>query len=280
MALINALLNMTESVMPLTAMTKASGYVTSKPLGAFTQFLIKRFIKSFDINMDEVAEPDLSRYQTFNDFFIRKLKDGVRPVDYACTAVCPCDGTIGEAGQISAGRLIQAKGLDYSLRALIGGSSEDEAVFDGGQFACIYLSPSNYHRIHMPMDGSLVKTIEVPGRHFPVGHKNISHLENLYTKNERLVCFFQTAEGPVCLVMVGACLVGSIGTVWGGTLDRKEGRKVNLYESGAFSYKRGEEIGHFKYGSTVICLWPNRLGTLSLDLKSGNSVLYGRKMID
>lgn len=280
MSLTNLLLESTEKVTPLSTLTALSGFVTDKPLGAFTQFLIKRFIKAFNINMDEIAEKDLSKYKTFNDFFTRKLQDGARPIDYNCKAVSPVDGTVGEASSIKAGRLIQAKGLDYSLQALVGGNKQDSAMFEDGNFVCIYLSPSNYHRIHMPLDGSLIKTIHVPGKHFPVGQRNIHHLPDLYTKNERLVCFFSTEMGPLCVVMVGAALVGSIATPWGGTIKRRLGLKTDLFESSKYLFKRGEEIGLFKYGSTVICLWGKDCGDLSSKFVSGAKVQMGQKMIE
>lgn len=213
MSFTSTILKIAEYLTPLSTLTSLSAKITEVPLGRFTQFLIKNFIKTFKINLEECADPDITHYKTFNEFFTRKLKEGARIVDDACTAVSPVDGTIGQSEEIIAGRLIQAKGLDYSLLALVGGQKADAKPFDDGAFTCIYLSPSNYHRIHMPMDGKLVKTIHIPGKHFPVGKKNISYMPDLYTKNERLVCFFESDQGPFALVLVGAALVGSIATV-------------------------------------------------------------------
>lgn len=279
MSLTGTLLKLTENLTPMTTLTELSRQIADRPLGALTQRLIKSFIKSFNINMEEIANPDLSSYKTFNEFFIRSLKEGARPISTDCLAVSPTDGTVGQAEEIRAGRLIQAKGLDYSLRDLLGGNAGDCAPFEGGHFACIYLSPSNYHRIHMPVDGTLVRTVHVPGRHYPVGMRNIHHMEGLYTKNERLVCFFETEHGPFALVMVGACLVGSIGTVWGGTVRRHPKATTDLFEAGAYHYKPGDEIGHFKYGSTVICLWGWQEGQLAPAFTEGTPVKMGQAMI-
>ena len=157
MSLTNLLLESTERVTPLSTLTALSGFVTDKPLGAFTQFLIKRFIKAFNINMDEIAEKDLSKYKTFNDFFTRKLQDGARPIDYNCKAVSPVDGTVGEASSIKAGRLIQAKGLDYSLQALVGGNKQDSAMFEDGNF----------------VGGGGLEVVKVGARIFEEGHFNV-----------------------------------------------------------------------------------------------------------
>ena len=273
------LLKTVETLTPFTTLTSLSAKLTDVPMGKFTQFLIKNFIKTFNINLDEVANSDITSYKTFNDFFIRQLKPELRPIDSDSIAVCPTDGTIGHAGTIEAGRLIQAKGLDYSLKALVGGDEQDSKCFENGRFACIYLSPANYHRIHMPIDGKLVKTIHVPGKLFPVGKNNISNMPDLYTVNERLVCFFETSIGTLCVVMVGAALVGSIHTTWSGTIDRKVGLEIKTYENEDIRYSKGDEIGYFKYGSTVITLWPENGGEVAKDLQENLPVKMGRSMI-
>ncbi len=273
------LLKTVETLTPFTTLTSLSAKLTDVPMGKFTQFLIKNFIKTFNINLDEVANSDITSYKTFNDFFIRQLKPELRPIDSDCIAVCPTDGTIGHAGTIEEGRLIQAKGLDYSLKALVGGDEQDSKCFENGRFACIYLSPANYHRIHMPIDGKLVKTIHVPGKLFPVGKNNISNMPDLYTVNERLVCFFETSIGTLCVVMVGAALVGSIHTTWSGTIDRKVGLEIKTYENEDIRYSKGDEIGYFKYGSTVITLWPENGGEVAKDLQENLPVKMGRSMI-
>ncbi len=279
MTLTSFLLKTAETLTPFTTLTSLSAKLTDVPMGKFTQFLIKNFIKTFKINLDEIANTDITSYKTFNDFFIRQLKPELRPIDKDCIAVCPTDGTIGQAGQITAGRLIQAKGIDYSLKALIGGDEKDSKLFENGKYACIYLSPANYHRIHMPIDGKLLKTVHIPGKLFPVGKRNISNMPDLYTANERLVCFFETSIGTICVVMVGAALVGSISTSWSGKIDRRVGLEIKSYENDNIRYSRGDEIGYFKYGSTVITLWNENGGDIAKELQENLPVKMGRSMI-
>ena len=279
MSFTTALLKTVEFITPFTTLSSWSAKLTDKEMGKFTQFLIKNFIKSFNINMDEVANKDIQTYKTFNDFFIRQLSPDARPIAKDCQAVFPTDGTIGQAGKISQGRLIQAKGLDYSLKALVGGDVKDSQPFENGRYECTYLSPANYHRIHMPINGTLKKTIHVPGRLFPVGSKNISHMPDLYTVNERLVCIFETALGPMAVIMVGAALVGSIHTSWEGTIVRRKGLEIKTYDDQKIHYQIGDEIGYFNYGSTVICLWPDGTGELPPEIQSGKIVKLGQAMI-
>lgn len=273
------LLKTVETLTPFTTLSSLSAKLTDVPMGRFTQFLIRNFIKSFNINLDEIANQDLGAYKTFNEFFIRQLKENARPIEKECIAVSPVDGTIGQAGTITSGRLIQAKGLDYSLKALVGGDEQDSKQFENGRYACIYLSPANYHRIHMPIDGTLKKAIHVPGKLFPVGSKNISYMPDLYTANERMVCFFETKIGTVCVIMVGAALVGSIHTTWGGTVDRRKGLDIQTFEGQNIRYSKGDEIGYFKYGSTVITLWPDGVGEIPSDYETNLPVKMGRSMI-
>ena len=280
MPLISKLLQATESVTPLSTLTKLSTIVADKELGVVTQRLIAQFIKTYKIDLNECANTNLSSYKTFNEFFIRKLKDGVRPIDNEAAVVFPTDGTIGQAGEIKAGRLIQAKGIDYSLLELLGGDRDDEKIYANKAFACIYLSPANYHRIHMPITGKLIKTIHIPGKHFPVGRKNISYLENLYTQNERLVCHFDTANGKFALIMIGAALVGSINTTWEGTIKRRKNIKIKDYQKLDYNYNKGDEIGYFKFGSTVICLWENPNYVFRSQFKSQDIVKYGQGMLE
>lgn len=280
MTFTSLILKTVEYLTPFSTLTYFAAKLTDRNLGRFTRYLIDNFIKTFNINTEEILEQDLSKYRTFNEFFIRKIKPELRPINTDCKACSPVDGTVGEAGRISCGRLIQAKGLDYSLCALLGGNKADSNYFEDGAFATLYLSPANYHRIHMPIDGTLIKTIHIPGKLFPVGSKNISNMPNLYTVNERLVCIFETKIGQVAVVMVGAALVGSISTVWGGTVVRRKGIEIIDYShDDQYSYKRGEEIGYFKYGSTVIVLWGKNKGKLPEDLQVGTPVKFGRSLV-
>ncbi len=275
------ILKVSEYLTPLSTLTYLSSKLTDAKMGGFTQWLIKKFADTYHIDLNECEQSDLSKYETFNNFFIRKLKPEARPIAPVseCIGVSPVDGTVGQADDIKAGRLIQAKGIDYSLAALVGGRQEDISLFDGGRFACIYLSPANYHRIHMPLNGKLLRTIHIPGRHFPVGKRNVSYMDDLFTKNERLVCIFETERGPLAVIMVGAALVGSIGTVWDGTVVRRSGIEVKDYTDRDLHYQRGDEIGHFKFGSTVITLFPKSLGDLDDSLVSGYVIKMGQKLI-
>lgn len=273
------LLKIFEYITPLSTLTSLSGKLTDAKMGGFTQWLIKKFVKTYKIQLDECAEPDIAKYETFNDFFVRPLKPEARPIDRKCIAVSPVDGTVGQAGDILAGRLIQAKGIDYSLRGLLGGEDQDMNCFDKGRFCCTYLSPANYHRIHMPLDGTLVRTIHIPGKHFPVGRRNVSYMPDLFTKNERLVCIFNTAAGPFALVMVAAAMVGSIVTTWDGRIVRRRGVEVKNFTPEQYTFKRGDELGMFKFGSTVICVWPQELGQLNELMITGQTVKMGQAMI-
>lgn len=275
------LLKVCEYLTPLSTLTYLSSKLTDAKMGGFTQWLIKKFVATYHIDLTECEQSDLSAYETFNDFFTRKLKSSARPIATPdqCLGVSPVDGTVGQADEIRAGRLIQAKGIDYSLKALLGGRNEELQLFDGGRFACIYLSPANYHRIHMPVDGKLLRTIHIPGRHFPVGKRNVSYMDDLFTKNERLVCIFETERGPLAVVMVGAALVGSIATVWDGTVIRRSGIEIKDYSAANLRYSRGDEIGLFKYGSTVITIFPKSLGALDESLVLGYTIKMGQKLI-
>ncbi len=275
------ILKVSEYLTPLSTLTYLSSKLTDAKMGGFTQWLIKKFADTYHIDLNECEQSDLSKYETFNDFFIRKLKPEARPIAPVseCIGISPVDGTVGQADDIKAGRLIQAKGIDYSLAALVGNRQEDISLFDGGRFACIYLSPANYHRIHMPLNGKLLRTIHIPGRHFPVGKRNVSYMDDLFTKNERLVCIFETERGPLAVIMVGAALVGSIGTVWDGTVVRRSGIEVKDYTDRDLHYQRGDEIGHFKFGSTVITLFPKSLGDLDDALVPGYVIKMGQKLI-
>lgn len=273
------LLKTFEYIAPLSTLTFMSGKLTDAKLGGFTHFLINKFIKTYKIDLDECLEPDVAKYETFNDFFVRKLKPEARILDRKCIAISPVDGTVGQAGDIKAGRLIQAKGIDYSLRGLLGGHDQDVECFYKGRFCCTYLSPANYHRIHMPLDGTLVRTIHIPGRHFPVGRRNVANMPDLFTKNERLVCFFNTVYGPFALVMVGAAMVGSIVTTWDGRIVRRNGLEIKNFTPEQYQFKKGDELGMFKFGSTVICVWPEQLGALNDMMVPEQVVKMGQAMI-
>ncbi len=220
--------------------------------------LISRAIKAFNINMQEAASDNLDDYENFNAFFTRALKPGVRPIDRSQTSiVSPADGAISQAGPISKNRILQAKGIDYSVSRLLGDSSQ-ATFYQDGSFATIYLSPKDYHRVHMPAAGKLLSSKYIPGELFSVNDKTAQALPGLFARNERLVCEFESPElGRFSLVFVGAMLVAGIETQWSGFEQPGPGAvRETDHSSDALQFAKGDEIGRFKFGSTVILLFP------------------------
>jgi len=250
-----------QYAMPKHFLSRMVGKLAAARLGGLTTWLIKLFIKQYKIDMSEAQYSEPSHYKTFNEFFTRPLKEGVRPLNTENDIIAhPVDGAISQLGPIVDGQLIQAKGHDYSLQALLGGSEQDTAPFLGGEFATIYLAPKDYHRIHMPIDGTLRKMIYVPGDLFSVNPLTAQNVPNLFARNERVVAIFDTEIGPLAMVLVGATIVASIETVWAGTVTPPAGKDVfswNYPTTGdnAITLKKGEEMGRFKLGSTVILAW-------------------------
>jgi phosphatidylserine decarboxylase len=221
-------------------------------------WVIKRFIAHFKVNMDEAEEPNPEAYANFNAFFTRPLTVGARPIaDDA--VVCPADGAISQLGAIEQGRIFQAKGQWYTTEELLGGDTARAALFDEGQFATIYLSPRDYHRVHMPLAGKLTATTYIPGKLFSVNGVTAENVERLFARNERLVCYFDTDLGPMALILVGAMVVAGIETVWSGqeAPPSKDPSLVDYMNLPApVSLGKGDEMGRFKLGSTVILLFP------------------------
>ena len=267
---------------PKQFLTRAAGFFAERELGELTTFVIETFISIYHIDMKEAVKENPEDYKTFNEFFIRELKPGLRPLPRGLNAIAaPVDGTIAEYGYITYGRLIAAKGQDYSLRTLLGGDERVSAPFEDGNFETIYLAPSNYHRIHMPMAGTLRKIIYIPGKYYSVNPDYVERIEGLFAKNERAVAVFDTAAGPMALVFVGATIVGSIGITGVGIISPNKERKIKVTEFPAESaptYTKGEEIGYFKLGSTVITIFGKKSVTLSPEQKSGSAVKMGALM--
>ena len=207
--------------------------------------------------MAEALNSDISSYATFNDFFTRALKPGARPTTSAAL-ICPVDGAISQFGDIKQDQIFQAKGHNYSTTALVGSDGELAAQFQNGSFATIYLSPKDYHRIHMPCDGTLMRMIYVPGDLFSVNPTTARGVPGLFARNERVVCVFDTANGPFVLVLVGATIVGSMATVWHGQINPPRSSDIREwhYENHNITLKQGEEMGRFMLGSTVVMLFP------------------------
>ena len=246
-----------QYLMPKLAMTRLAGLVASAEWGAVTTWVIKRFVKRYNVNMNEAANADPAHYKSFNEFFTRPLKDGVRPLSRS-EWVCPVDGAISQCGAIERDQIFQAKGHHYSTRALVGGDAALAAQFQNGQFATLYLSPRDYHRIHMPMAGKLLRMIHVPGDLFSVNPTTARGVPGLFARNERVVCEFETEKGPMVLVLVGATIVGSMATVWHGQVNPPRPGTVRewRYESQDVRLQKGEEMGRFLLGSTVVMLFP------------------------
>ena len=234
---------------------------------------IHSFARLYQVNMAEAERPNLDGYQSFNDFFTRALQPGARPLDPDPRALlCPADGTISQAGRIQGDRLLQAKGNSYSLRGLLG---DDEAALHGGAFVTVYLAPRDYHRVHLPTAGRLSTTTAIPGALFSVNARTEAAVSDLFCRNERLVCRFETDFGPMLIVLVGAMIVASIDTVWDGTpspYTRIEHRRWNQ------TFDRGAEIGRFLLGSTVIVCCPPGVVELDPEVTPGLTVKVGQSL--
>ena len=246
-----------QYLLPKQALTTLAGKFASARLGGLTTSVIRWFVGRYNVNMGEAANPDITSYTSFNDFFTRALKDGARPLADAAL-VCPVDGAISQFGPIAKDQVFQAKGHSYSTTALVGGDAALGARFENGHFATLYLSPRDYHRIHMPCAGTLTRMIHVPGELFSVNPTTARGVPGLFARNERVVCVFESAQGPFVLVLVGATIVGSMATVWHGQVNPPRPGTLRQwdYAPGQVSLQKGEEMGRFLLGSTVVMLFP------------------------
>jgi phosphatidylserine decarboxylase len=271
-----------QSVLPQRTLTRLVHWLMRRETPWVKDALIKGIGKAADINFAEAADPDPGAYRSFNEFFTRELKAGVRPLDPDPLAlVSPCDGRISECGPIDEGRIYQAKGHDYSLQALL---ADDPACRDlrGGNFWTIYLSPRDYHRVHMPLAGTLRRMIYVPGKLYSVAPYTVRQIPGLFAVNERVVCIFDTEYGPFAQVLVGAMLVASMDTVWAGTITPAKVQALHRtsYEPGQVALERGAEMGRFNMGSTVVmALPPGVVGSNPQGLPGANDpVQLGRRL--
>lgn len=246
-----------QYLMPKQAMTALAGKFASARLGGLTTSVIRWFVDRYNVNMGEAANPDITSYTSFNDFFTRALKDGARPLADA-DLICPVDGAISQFGPIAKDQVFQAKSHSYSTTALVGGDAALGARFENGHFATLYLSPRDYHRIHMPCAGELTRMIHVPGDLFSVNPTTARGVPGLFARNERVVCVFESAQGPFVLVLVGATIVGSMATVWHGQVNPPRPGTLRQwdYAPGQVRLQKGEEMGRFLLGSTVVMLFP------------------------
>jgi phosphatidylserine decarboxylase len=270
---------LSQYLLPKRVLTVLAGRCAASRAAWWTRRVIPWFIARYGVDMDEAADPDAGGYACFNDFFTRALREGARPLALA-DYVCPVDGAVIQCGAIEDDQLLQAKGHRYSTHALVGGDGALAAQFDNGSFVSLYLSPRDYHRIHMPCDGRLARMIHVPGELFSVNPTTARSVPGLFARNERVVCVFDSARGPFVMVLVGATIVGSIATAWHGVVNppRLEAMREWRYDEQTRFLGQGEEMGRFLLGSTVIMLFPMDTLRLRTDWVPGRAVRMGEAM--
>ncbi len=268
-----------QHLLPKRALTEFMGGLAGRRAGAMTTAVIRWFVRRYGVNMAEAANPDPAGYPTFNAFFTRALREGARPLAQAAF-VSPVDGAISQLGPIERDQIFQAKGHFYSTTALVGGDAALAAQFEDGDFATLYLSPRDYHRIHMPCDGELRRMIHVPGELYSVNPATARGVPGLFARNERVVCAFDTPRGPLAMVLVGATIVGSIATVWHGVVNPPRPGTVRRFEyrGQEIDLDKGAEMGRFLLGSTVVLLFPRHLLRFAGDWQAGRPVRMGEAM--
>lgn len=271
-----------QYLLPKRALTLFAGRVAGWQGGGATHAIVRRFIARYGVNMSEAADPRIESYPSFNEFFTRALRPGVRPLADA-PYVCPVDGAISQFGPIEGDQIFQAKGHRYSTQALLGGDAALAARFANGSFATIYLSPKDYHRIHMPCAGRLMRMIHVPGDLFSVNPVTARGVPGLFARNERVVCVFEgtgSVPGPFVLILVGATIVGSMATVWHGIVNPPRPGTLREwdYADKTVELAQGEEMGRFLLGSTVVMLFPKGPLAFNHAWVPGGSIRLGEKM--
>jgi phosphatidylserine decarboxylase len=268
-----------QYLIPKQALTVFAGWVAGGQWGGVTTAIINWFVKRYNVNMAEAANPDTASYNSFNTFFTRPLRADARPLA-AAPLVSPVDGAISQCGPIAGDRVFQAKGHSYSTLALLGGDAALAAEFQDGQFATLYLSPRDYHRIHMPCAGQLKRMVYVPGELFSVNPTTARGVPGLFARNERVVCVFDGEFGPFVMVLVGATIVGSMATVWHGVVNPPRPGTVRewTYEMGNIALAQGEEMGRFLLGSTVVMLFPKGAMEFKPDWTPTRAIVMGEAM--
>ena len=277
-----------QYILPKQAITVLAGKLASKQCGALTTKVIAWFVARYGVNMSEAANPNIASYASFNDFFTRPLKTGARPLSN-CEFICPVDGAISQFGNIQKDQIFQAKGHSYSTLALVGGNLALAKKFENGAFTCLYLSPKDYHRIHMPCDGTLKTMTYVPGALFSVNPTTAANVPNLFARNERVVCEFESARhGTFVMVLVGATIVGSMATVWHEAIDGVKKGIINpprtsqirtwAYDGKNIVLKQGDEMGRFLLGSTVVMLFEKDALQFNADWQPARNIKLGEVM--
>jgi phosphatidylserine decarboxylase len=268
-----------QYLLPKKLLTQFAGKIASAKAGALTTRLITWFVARYGVNMAEAENPDIASYASFNEFFTRSLRVGARPLAKA-DFVCPVDGAISQFGAIERDQIFQAKGHQYSTRAVVGGDEKLAAQFQDGAFATLYLSPKDYHRIHMPCAGRLTRMIYVSGALFSVNPTTARGVPGLFARNERVVCVFDTKRGPFVLILVGATIVGSMATVWHGVINPPRSSEIREwhYEDKNITLKQGDEMGRFLLGSTVVMLWPKDVLSFNAQWSPTRAIQMGEQM--
>ncbi|WP_165855475.1 archaetidylserine decarboxylase [Marinobacter sp. JSM 1782161] len=271
---------MSQYLAPQLGLSRLAGRLADNDrVPALKDRVVRWFIERYGVDMSEAVDADPAAYASFNDFFTRALKPGLRPVDDdAKVMTSPVDGAISQLGTIADGRVFQAKGQTFSLNELLGGDAERAAPFEDGQFATIYLAPKDYHRIHMPLAGTLREMVYVPGRLFSVNPVTAANVPNLFARNERVAAIFDTEWGPMAMVLVGAMIVGSVETTWAGVVAPGTGKvsSVDYSAEEPIRFEKGEEMGRFRLGSTVVLLMPKNSMSWSDNLQAETVLRMGR----
>lgn len=271
---------MIQYCLPKQAITVLAGKFADAKAGRLTTAVIRWFIGRYGVNMAEAAEPDIAAYNTFNDFFTRALRPNARPISNA-DFICPVDGAISQFGDIRNGQIFQAKGHQYSTVALLGGDEQLAGKFQQGSFATLYLSPKDYHRIHMPCGGRLKSMTYVPGALFSVNPVTAQGVPGLFARNERVICEFESADiGTFILVLVGATIVGSMATTWHGVVNPPRSKSIRTwqYDDKSIEFRQGDEMGRFLLGSTVVMLFPAGKLNFNSDWVAGKAIQLGEAM--
>ena len=271
-----------QYLLPQHLLSRLAGAVADCHWPWLKNAFINWFVDRYQVDMSEAVEEDPTAFSCFNDFFTRALKKGARPLDDGANSIlCPADGAISQLGAIEHGRIFQAKGQSFSALELLGGNPEHAALFQGGQFATVYLSPRDYHRVHMPLGGELREMTYVPGKLFSVNRNTAENVPELFARNERVVCLFDTEAGPMAVVLVGAMIVASVETPWAGLVaPPRRQLKIEQYGQAAPALDRGAEMGRFKLGSTAIILFGPGRTQWTESLKAGDAVRMGQRMGD
>jgi phosphatidylserine decarboxylase len=274
-----ALTTFPQYILPHHPLSRLMGLLTHSKNKIWKNFFIKQIISHYHVNMDEALEANIDNYASFNDFFTRELKPGVRSIASQPDAIaCPADGAVSQCGKINHSDILQAKGKYFTVNELLGGDPKRTELFKNGDFATIYLSPKDYHRLHMPLDGTLKQMIHIPGRLFSVNNATANSVPRLFARNERVVALFDTKAGPMALVLVGAIFVASIETVWHGVVTPPTSSSIRTwnYHDSPPVIQRGEEMGRFNMGSTIIVLFTKDRINWSEGLAPGKPVQLGQ----